>query len=204
MEPVEYQVNLETLTVTFTVTPGMRVFSIIVKTSIGLTFTDSVEIEVVWGAPIALNFNLAVNAPPSITEISASPAGAKPGDLISLFCSATDLDAEDSLSYRWAGSEGWTATGQEASYTIPSYGMYTFTCTVDDGWGGVASESVLVNACQPSQYPPHPPYRINPDADNGWGAAAGRSPMYSCPSVGYPGFVRINPDAGGLQGSQGE
>jgi hypothetical protein len=154
METADYPVNLSTLGVSFTVTPGVRTFTITVHTSIGLTFTDSVTIEVVSGAPINLTFNLNINAPPSGVSATASPSVAQPGDVIALSCSATDLDPEDVLAYKWGGPGGWSASGPNVSYTIPGYGVFRFVCAVSDGWGGVAEASAEVRAPKPNE----PPY----------------------------------------------
>ncbi|MDH5509282.1 MAG: hypothetical protein OEZ32_02895 [Nitrospinota bacterium] len=156
MADQSFPVNLTTLTVTFTITPGMRTFSIIVTTTIG-TFTDSVTIEVVSGGALNLGFNLIINAPPSVSGISATPSIAAPGDVIALSCQGADWDAGDHLAYDWTGPGGWTAQGQQAVYTIPSYGSFTFTCVINDGWGGRASASVTVKAPAPPPPPPPPP-----------------------------------------------
>lgn len=153
METLSFPVDLNTLAVTFSITPGIRTFTIIVTTSIGLTFTDSVTLEVVSGGPIYLEFNLNINAPPSGVSASATPDLAKPGDVISLSCQASDLDPGDVLTYTWSGPNGWTATGQNATYEIPNYGTFTFTCTVSDGWGGHGSASVTVRAPMPNMAP---------------------------------------------------
>ena len=153
MEPLVYEVDLATMSVTFSITPGLRTFSLVVNTNIGLTFTDSVTVEVVSGAPLNLEFNLVVNAPPSITSVTANPTTAAPGDVITLSCSATDPDPEDNLTYKWSAPDGWSANGKDATYTIPAYGAYIFTCTVSDGWGGLASATVVVDAPNPNQPP---------------------------------------------------
>ncbi|MDH5509281.1 MAG: PKD domain-containing protein [Nitrospinota bacterium] len=148
-----YQVNLSTLAVTFTITPGIRTFTIIVTTSFGLTFTDSITVEVVSGSPLSLDFNLNINVPPSGVSVTASPMLAKPDDVIALSCSASDMDPGDILTYDWTGPGGWTATGPNATFTILNYGSFTFTCTVSDGWGGRTSASVTVNAPPPNVHP---------------------------------------------------
>lgn len=146
METQCLPIDMETMSVSFAITPGVRTFTITVTTSIGLTFTDTVTLDVVSGSALSLGFNLNINAPPSIGGIFASPTSAKPGDVISLSCTGEDLDPGDSLSITWSGPGGWAATGSEASFTIPSFGVYEFTCNVNDGWGGVVSSSVIVTA----------------------------------------------------------
>jgi len=155
MEEQSYPVNLSTLTVTFTITPGIRTFTIIVTTTLG-TFTDSITIDVASGGPLNLGFNLNINAPPSVSGISATPSVAKPGDVISLSCQGSDLDPGDNLTYEWTGPGGWTASGHQAAYTIPNYGSFTFTCTINDGWGGRTSASVTVKAPAPPPPPSTP------------------------------------------------
>ncbi|MDH5509280.1 MAG: PKD domain-containing protein [Nitrospinota bacterium] len=153
METMVLDVDLATLSVSFSITAGIRTFSLLVTTNIGLTFTDEVTVEVVTGAPLHLAFNLIINASPIISSITASATIAQPADVITLTCAATDQDPEDKLTYSWSGPDGWTAQGQEATFTIPDYGLYTFTCSVSDGWGGVVSASVTVNAPNPNQPP---------------------------------------------------
>lgn len=153
MDTVTLPVDMNTLSVSFVITPGIRTFSIVISTSIGLTFTDSVTVEVMAGAPVNLRFNLVVNAPPAITAISASPAAAAPGGVVALSCSASDLDPADQLSYQWSGP-GFAANGPSASFSVPGYGFFTFTCTVSDGRGGTASSTVSVTAPAPNL----PPY----------------------------------------------
>ena len=153
METANYPVNLSTLEVSFTVSPGLRTFSILVTTNIGLSFSDSVTLEVVSGSPLFLSFSLVINAPPSIDGVSATPGHAKPGDVIALGCSASDPDPLDKLSYQWSGPSGFAASGQAASYTIPGYGSFTFTCEVSDGRGGTASASASVIAVKPNKPP---------------------------------------------------
>ncbi|MDH5509279.1 MAG: hypothetical protein OEZ32_02880 [Nitrospinota bacterium] len=149
MDTLVLPVNLATLSVSFSITPGLRTFTVIIYTDRGVTFTDTITIEVVTGASLNLAFDLLVNISPSINSISASPAKAKPGDVISLACSASDPDPDDKLAYKWSGPGGWTAEGQQASFTIPNYGVFSFTCAVSDGRGGAATASVTVNAPAP-------------------------------------------------------
>ena len=153
METVTLPVNLSTLQVSFAITPGVRTFSILVSTSIGLTFTDSLTVEVVSGAPLYLNFNLVVNAPPSIIRVTATPANAKPGETIALACSAEDPDPQDNLRYSWSGPDGWSASGPTAQFTAPGYGSFTFTCFVEDGRGGTASGQASARAAKPNSPP---------------------------------------------------
>ena len=157
METVVYPVDLATLSVSFSITPGLRTFTVVINTDRGISFTDSITLEVVSGATINLEFNLVVNISPSIGSISATPTKAKPGEIIALSCYASDPDPDDKLAYKWSGPGGWSAEGQQASYTIPNYGVFTFTCSVSDGRGGSASASVSVDAPKPAPPPPPPP-----------------------------------------------
>ncbi|MDH5476739.1 MAG: PKD domain-containing protein [Nitrospinota bacterium] len=181
MEDQIYEVDLDTLTVTFTITPGIRTFTIIVTTNIGLTFTDSITIDVVSGGDLNLSFNLNINSPPSGVSATATPSVAQPGDLISLACQASDLDPGDILAYGWTGPGGWTAEGAAATYTIPNYGLYTFTCTVTDGWGGRASAQATVKV----PAPPRPP-KPEPEPEPGNNPPVISSIQVLDPQSGFP------------------
>lgn len=165
MDAVTLPVDPNTLSVSFTVTPGIRTFTILVTTSIGLSFTDSVTVEVTSGAPVRLRFSLVVNAPPSITAISANPVVATPGRMVALSCSASDLDPDDQLTYQWSGP-GFSASGPSASFTVPGYGYFTLTCAVNDGRGGAASSTVSVTAPAPN-LPPYVTRFFMADANTG-------------------------------------
>ncbi|MDH4184422.1 MAG: PKD domain-containing protein [Nitrospinota bacterium] len=146
-------VNLSTLEVSFVISPGIRTFTIVVTTSIGLTFSDSITIEVFSGKPLFLSFSLLINAPPQINAISVNPSVAAPGQVVALSCSASDPDETDTLTYSWTGPGGFSASGPTAEFTIPGYGVFGFTCHVSDDRGLGTEASVSAVAPKPNSPP---------------------------------------------------
>src|ERR1051326_4941225 len=81
--------------------------------------------------------------PPLISKMAADPRKIDLGSGTQLACSASDPDS-DSLTYTWASNQGSVAgSGPTVSWTAPSVaGNYFIYCTVDDGRGGEALDSI--------------------------------------------------------------
>ncbi|VAX23365.1 hypothetical protein MNBD_NITROSPINAE04-266, partial [hydrothermal vent metagenome] len=150
--PVTFNVPLDTLTVNFAITPGIRIFTILISTSIpGLSFTASQTIELVAGEQVDLDFSLVINAPPVVDSVSVSDSTPQTRSAISVSCNATDPD-DDSMTYSWSykGSKGsFSGSGATVSFTATSGGSITITCTASDGKGGEGEGSVTVIANAP-------------------------------------------------------
>ncbi len=150
--PVVLNVPLDTLSVSFAVTPGIRTFTVVIETSIPeLTFTASQTIDLEPGAQVRLDFNLTINAPPVVSSVGASNATPMTGAAIGVSCNATDPDGNP-MSYAWSDGEAggaFTGSGASVSYTAAKGGSITITCTVSDGKGGTASGSVTIAANGP-------------------------------------------------------
>ncbi|MBF0292135.1 MAG: hypothetical protein HQK86_08270 [Nitrospinae bacterium] len=133
--------------------PGDYTVSVIVRDGMGGMATLSAHISM-------------INHPPVINSISSDKTTVKPGDVINLSCSATDPD-NDPLTYYWENDKGWSAGGQNTSYTVgnlanPSVTI-TFTCIVSDGKpGGVVRRWLSVGAASSA-----PLASLFPDANLG-------------------------------------
>jgi hypothetical protein len=94
---------------------------------------------------ILFNRPPAANRPPVVFAGPDFTRG--PGDQLPLDGEAWDVDGH-TLTYRWTDSDGTVispGTGPKALLVLePPPGAYTFTLTVDDGHGGVVSDSVTV------------------------------------------------------------
>ena len=84
-----------------------------------------------------------VNAPPAIKKINAIPRKVNLGAESSIGCLAADPDG-DTLVYNWhAGSGSLNGAGAAVLWTAPSVaGDYAVVCSVSDGHGGSATDSV--------------------------------------------------------------
>lgn len=83
------------------------------------------------------------NHPPMITDIIADPDIIDVGEASQLSCVASDPDG-DSLTYNWTAGHG-TITGSGSTVVWnapPTVGYYQVRCTVSDGKGGAATDSV--------------------------------------------------------------
>ena len=75
------------------------------------------------------------------------PVGASTGDegqQLLWSALATDPGTTDTLTYSWDFGDGTTSTGTSANHTYANEGVYTVTVTVDDGDGGIVSNTLSV------------------------------------------------------------
>ncbi|MCX5792286.1 MAG: SBBP repeat-containing protein [Elusimicrobia bacterium] len=89
-----------------------------------------------------------VNNPPVISSVTAVPSNVFVRDISTITCAATDPD-NPVLVYNWTMSTGSYSviSSSVIAWTAPaSSGTYTITCTVLDGEGGSAQDSVNVTA----------------------------------------------------------
>jgi hypothetical protein len=86
---------------------------------------------------------LRTNIPPSIERLNALPRKLQLGGSSSVFCAAFDPDG-DTLAYTWSSSSGSVSgAGSSVAWTAPAIaGNYYVRCRVQDGFGGVAVDSV--------------------------------------------------------------
>jgi hypothetical protein len=86
------------------------------------------------------------NRAPAIISLSASPVNVTPGGSTVITCVASDPDG-DSVRYSWSCGDGTiSGTGNRVSWISPNKnGDISVTCTVSDGKGAEAKQTILVN-----------------------------------------------------------
>ncbi len=117
-------------------TPGNVSIKCIVRDTDGELTSDSILIEEV-------EF---INHIPIIEKIIANPRKIHLGSNTNITCIASDLD-KDSLTFNWSSAFG-TIAGSDSSilWTAPiNSGNYFIVCSVNDGRGGVAIDSISVS-----------------------------------------------------------
>jgi hypothetical protein len=86
-----------------------------------------------------------------VVSVSATPAGATPGQDISFVATASDPDPGDSpLTYSWSFDDGATATGPSATHAFATTGPHTGTVTVTDPTGQSVSAATTATIAPPS------------------------------------------------------
>lgn len=95
---------------------------------------------------ISVDVICSINNLPSIQKITAEPRKIDLGESTLLTCSAID-ENNDPLAYEWSSISGEIiGDGNTIQWTAPSIkGNYFVTCTVTDGNGGFASDSIQVS-----------------------------------------------------------
>ncbi|MGD8781083.1 MAG: PKD domain-containing protein [Ignavibacteria bacterium] len=86
------------------------------------------------------------NAAPVINEISTEQRKVDLGAETDIECSASDED-DDPLEYTWSSESGQiSGSGSKIKWTAPNQsGNYFVVCTVTDGNGGVAADSISIS-----------------------------------------------------------
>ena len=84
-----------------------------------------------------------IDHPPVIQRMNATPRKIDLGGSSTIGCAASDSDG-DALTFEWSASAGVVSgSGASVSWKAPSTaGNYYVRCTVDDGRGGVVSDSI--------------------------------------------------------------
>jgi len=84
-----------------------------------------------------------INHPPVIQKMNAVPGKIDLGATSTIRCIATDPDS-NTLTYHWSAASGVVSgAGSSVSWQAPqNAGNYFILCTVDDGYGGSAEDSV--------------------------------------------------------------
>jgi hypothetical protein len=117
-------------------TPGNYFIKCIVSDNNGGTTSDSIFID-------AVEF---INHIPKIEKIIAHPRKVHIGSNSNINCTASDSDG-DLLGFTWFAASG-TITGNDSSivWTAPiNPGNYFIVCSVNDGHGGIAIDSISVS-----------------------------------------------------------
>lgn len=145
-EKYVFPIPLDTGLVTGSAPPGEYIVSIMVETSIGLIFTGQANVSLYPGYNPDVAITLAINAPPSISSLTASKYNPRPEEVISLQAQASDAD-DDPLTYTWTAGAGFVnGQGSTATWVSSTAAETAITVTVADGRGGLATASVKVNA----------------------------------------------------------
>jgi hypothetical protein len=94
-----------------------------------------------------------IDHPPAIQKIKASPRKITLGATTALTCIAADPDG-DALTHHWTFPNGAVSdAGSVVTWQAPrTAGNYTIRCTVDDGRGGSATDSLAVEVRDLSAY----------------------------------------------------
>ena len=144
MTSVTLDVPLSTGQVGGAVKPGERRFDVVVDTDIGLSFTGSTTAILVPGSNSGILIQLAVNFPPSL-KISVSNPSPKLGEAVTVSVAVIDQDVSDTHTFTWHGGGGSIiGSGPSVTWVGNQPGSYTVSVTVDDGMGGVVTQSVVI------------------------------------------------------------
>lgn len=94
-------------------------------------------------SPNTINVVQSVNRPPVILKMKAMPRKINIGATTTLSCLAVDPDS-NALSYRWSARSGsLSGSGSIVSWQAPvTEGNYFIRCIVDDGVGGIVTDSL--------------------------------------------------------------
>lgn len=111
------------------------IIKVIVEDAVGEKDSASLSIEIVSD----------INHSPNINFIKAVPRKINLGEKTKLICYAEDID-NDSLSFNWDSKFGYiNQTSDSAIWTAPNFeGDYYVICTVSDGKGGIAKDSLKI------------------------------------------------------------
>ena len=141
------------------------IIKVIVEDTYGEKDSASLSIEIVSE----------VNHSPNINSIKAVPRKIKLGDKTKLVCFAEDIDG-DSLSFNWSSKFGYiNQTSDSIIWTAPDFeGDYYVSCTVSDGKGGIAKDSLKIMVRNFSENPSgklimYLPFNRNGNDESGYG-----------------------------------
>jgi len=154
MSPITLNVPLDTMTVNFAVTPGIRTFSVTVETDTGQTLSDSQTVEVVAGVPVRLSFNLSLNSAPVIVSLSASPSSIPRNGRAAVTAVVQDPDGDAIAGYNWtAGGGSVSGSGAQVTFTSSTPGIFAVCVTATDARGATSAQE-CVNIVVTENSPP--------------------------------------------------
>jgi len=108
--------------------------------------TSSVVIAGAGGSvTVTVSVDNRMNAPPTISSLTADPSSVRLGGTITFTAEAFDPDG-DTLTYSWNATGGSiSGSGETVSWKAPSsVGTYTVACSVSDGYGGADSRAATL------------------------------------------------------------
>lgn len=111
------------------------------------------------------------NHPPEINQISVQPDNAPGKSIVQFTCIANDYDGDD-LTYEWKTErDEIIGHGLTLTWRVPNkLHYYDITCTVEDGKGGSAEDTVKLSVTEisPNEAPViNALYAVNPNLDIG-------------------------------------
>ena len=103
---------------------------------------------------------------------------------------SSDPDPGDTLSYDWDFGDNTSASGVTASHLYTEPDVYAVTLTVDDGNGGVDTDTLTVNVTDGGGFPPGtgPNLMANPGFEGAWND--GLAASWQSWSTGGNGYMR--------------
>jgi hypothetical protein len=122
----------------------------------GGTVTYKQNIMLVNGIPVDYNSGKSTsNNSPRVKSLSAAAAQVIKNDSVYIYCTAADIDG-DPLSYSWQAEGGTiSGSGNKILFKAPSAeGNVKIICTVSDGKGGTAADTIIVNVVSVINKPP--------------------------------------------------
>ncbi|MFA7288272.1 MAG: LamG-like jellyroll fold domain-containing protein [Melioribacteraceae bacterium] len=114
---------------------GEAIIKVIVTDNTTKSDTSEIRIDVVES----------INNSPQINLLKAESRKLNLGEKSKLICKTSDLD-DDNLTINWSSRSGTFETIADTTYWISPFteGVYFLTCSVDDGNGGNATDSIKV------------------------------------------------------------
>jgi hypothetical protein len=151
--PLTVEVPLDTMAVTVFLGKGTYTFTLTVYTSIGVTFTATSVGEIGSATPPAVSFDLDVNSPPTLDSLTGGGV-ISTSQRATLIASASDLDDDDILTYKWTSNGGSiSGSGNTATFSSGTPGTYTVSVLVSDGHGGTATGNAQVRVVSANSAP---------------------------------------------------
>ena len=128
---------------------------VVVVAPAGGTMSTDLDRTLINGVVVDYRNGSSANHPPRIKSLSPDSSRVLVRTAVNFYCTAADRD-NDVLTYSWKVSGGSvTGSGPVVSYAAPdSAGLYTVTCTVDDGHGGKTSSADTLQVVAVINHPP--------------------------------------------------
>ena len=112
--------------------------------TVGTSYTITLTVEDTWGhtATDTCVRSIVENIPP--VADAGSDRWVYAGDSVSFSGSGSSDPEGDALTYEWDFGDGTTGSGIGITHIYNDANTYTVTLTVNDGWGGIDSDSCIV------------------------------------------------------------
>ena len=131
-----------------TIPADLPVLAVIIPSGSTITYyldkayVNGIVIDYFSGQPVT-------NYPPRIKSLSSDKQVVVFNDSAKIYCTAVDRDSNP-ITYEWAVSGGtYTGTDSIITWQAPSVsGTYLISCTVNDGHGGIDSDSLYIQVVE--------------------------------------------------------